>query len=81
MFIYAKRIDPIYTSRATVFPLNATPDNSGATSALTSMLGLSETPKSFSQDASINIVEAATQEKLWLCSVYLIMGTGGSPNC
>ena len=59
LFIYAKRIDPIYTSRATVFPLNATPDNSGATSALTSMLGLSETPKSFSQDASINIVELA----------------------
>jgi uncharacterized protein involved in exopolysaccharide biosynthesis len=59
MYIYARRIDPVYTSRATVFPLNATQDNSGATSALTSMLGLSETPKSFSQDASINIVELA----------------------
>lgn len=59
MFIYAKKIDPVYTSRATVFPLNSTPDNNGATSALTSMLGLSETPKSFSQDASINIVELA----------------------
>ncbi|MEO6670960.1 MAG: hypothetical protein ABIN36_15880 [Ferruginibacter sp.] len=59
LFIYAKRIEPVYTSRATVFPLNATPDNSAATSALTSMLGLSETPKSFSQEASINIVELA----------------------
>lgn len=59
LFIYSKRIDPVYTSRATVFPLNATPDNSAATSALTSMLGITETPKSFSQDASINIVELA----------------------
>ncbi len=59
MFLYTRSIDPVYTSRATVFPLNATPDNSAATSALTSMLGLSETPKSFSQEASINIVELA----------------------
>jgi uncharacterized protein involved in exopolysaccharide biosynthesis len=59
LFIYSKRVKPVYTSRATVFPLNATPDNSAATSALTSMLGLAETPKSFSQEASINIVELA----------------------
>ena len=59
MFFYARTIDPVYTSRATVFPLNATPDNSAATSALSSMLGISETPKSFSQEASINIVELA----------------------
>lgn len=59
MFLYAKKINPVYTARATVFPLNATPDNSSATSALTSMLGISETPKSFSQEASINIVELA----------------------
>jgi hypothetical protein len=59
LFIFSKRIQPIYTSRATVFPLNATPDNSAATSALTSMLGITETTKSFSQDASINIVELA----------------------
>jgi uncharacterized protein involved in exopolysaccharide biosynthesis len=59
MVIYTMRVDPVYTSRATVFPLNASPDNSAATSALSSMLGLSETPKSFSQEASINIVELA----------------------
>ncbi len=59
LFFYAKSQDPVYSTRATVFPLNATNDNSGATSALTSMLGLSETPKSFSQEASINIVELA----------------------
>jgi hypothetical protein len=59
MYFYAKRTPAVYSSRATVFPLNASNDNSGATSALTSMLGLSETPKSFSQEASINIVELA----------------------
>lgn len=59
LFFYGRNIPPVYTSRATVFPLNATNDNSGATSALTSMLGISETPKSFSQEASINIVELA----------------------
>ncbi|MBS1742975.1 MAG: hypothetical protein JST81_08050 [Bacteroidetes bacterium] len=59
LFIYARRVEPVYTSKATVFPLNATNDNSAATSALTSMLGITETPKSFSQDASINIVELA----------------------
>lgn len=59
LYLYAKRIPPVYSARATVFPLNATPDNSGATNALSSMLGLSETPKSFSQEASINIVELA----------------------
>lgn len=58
LFWYAARIKPVYTSRATVFPLNATPDNSAASNAL-SILGITETPKSFSQDASINIVELA----------------------
>lgn len=59
LFLYVRKVVPVYTSRATVFPLNATPDNSAATSALTSMLGIAETPKSFSQDAAINIVELA----------------------
>lgn len=59
LFFYARQIEPVYTSKATVFPLNATQENNSATSALTSMLGLTETPKSFSQEASINIVELA----------------------
>lgn len=59
LFFYAKRTAPVYTSRASVFPLTATNDNNAASSALSGLLGLSETPKSFSQDASINIVELA----------------------
>ena len=49
----------IYTSSATVFPLNASNESSSAASALSNMLGLSETPKSFIEEASINIVELA----------------------
>ena len=59
LFIYAKRIPTIYSSRASVFPLTASNENSAANSALSTVLGLSETPKSFSQEASINIVELA----------------------
>ena len=58
-FFYCKKLPTVYTSRATVFPLNASNDNANAASALTSMLGLSETPKSFIQEASINIVDLA----------------------
>jgi len=59
LFLYAKSIDPIYTSRATVFPLTASSDNSAANSALSNILGVSEAPKSFSQEASISIIELA----------------------
>ncbi len=58
-FIYCKNIPKVYTSKATVFPLNATNDNANAASALSNMLGLTETPKSFIQEASINIVDLA----------------------
>ena len=56
VFLYCKSLPKIYSATATVFPLNATNDNAGAASALSSLLGLSETPKSFVQEASINIV-------------------------
>lgn len=59
LFFYARSVAPVYSSRASVFPLTASNDNSAASNALSGLLGLSETPKSFSQDASINIVELA----------------------
>lgn len=58
-FLYAKNIKAVYTSRASVFPLTASSDNSASASALNSILGISDAPKSFSQEASINIVELA----------------------
>ncbi|MEP7165539.1 MAG: Wzz/FepE/Etk N-terminal domain-containing protein [Ferruginibacter sp.] len=59
LFLYARNIKPVYSTRASVFPLTASSDNSASTSALSSLLGISESPKSFSQEASINIVELA----------------------
>lgn len=58
-FLYGKTRKVLYTASSTVFPLTASSDNSAASSALSSILGISETPKSFSQEASINIVELA----------------------
>jgi hypothetical protein len=59
MFMYARSIAAVYTARASVFPLTASSDNSMANSALSSILGLTDAPKSFSQEATINIVELA----------------------
>ena len=59
LFFYTKNIPEVYSSKATVFPLSGSNDNS-ATSALSSALGLSEgSGRSFSQDAAINIIELA----------------------
>ncbi len=58
MFVYAKSIPPVYTAKATVFPLTASNENP-TSSAISTLLGGSDAPKSFSSDASINIVELA----------------------
>ncbi len=59
LFFYARMIPPVYTTKATVFPLTASNESSAASSALTTLLGGSDAPKSFSSEASINIVELA----------------------
>ena len=59
LYFYAKQSHTVYTSRASVFPLTSSSDNSTANSTLSSILGISDAPKSFSQEASINIVELA----------------------
>ncbi len=48
-----------YTSKASVFPLNSGSDVSGSASALSALFGGSENSKSFTDDASINIIELA----------------------
>ncbi|MBC7866308.1 MAG: hypothetical protein H7X88_02130, partial [Gloeobacteraceae cyanobacterium ES-bin-316] len=58
MFLYAKTIPAIYTAKATVFPLTASNENP-TSNAISTLLGGGDAPKSFSQDASINIVELA----------------------
>jgi hypothetical protein len=56
---YAQKTKTIYTSRATVFPLTSASDNASMNNTLSGILGISEAPKSFSNEASINIIELA----------------------
>lgn len=56
--VYAKNTPVTFTSKASVFPLTSSPENNNASSAISVLLGGNET-KSFSDDASINIVELA----------------------
>lgn len=48
-----------YTSFASVFPLNSTNDNTLSSAGLSSLLGINIPSQSFSQEATINIVELA----------------------
>ncbi len=58
LVFYAKQKPVTYTSRSSVFPLTSGNDNSATSSTLSALLG-TETTKSFSDDASINIIELA----------------------
>jgi len=54
---YALRKPVTYTSRSTIFPLTSGGDNNATSSALSALLGVGQSSKSFSEDASINIIE------------------------
>ena len=62
-YIMAKRSILLYTAKATVFPLYSATDNSVSTSTISGILGLNDNNKSFSGEASINIVELATSRR------------------
>ncbi len=61
-FFMAKQSVVQWTSKSTVFPLNASSSNSTG-STISNLLGLSDAPKSFTEDASINIVELANSRR------------------
>jgi len=61
-FYMAKQSVLLYTSTATVFPLSGASESSPG-STISNLLGLSDVPKSFSGEASINIVELATSRR------------------
>jgi hypothetical protein len=64
LYRYAKNQPTVYTSKFTVFPLNATNDNSVSASSISSLLGIGDVQKSFgSEEASINIVELANSRR------------------
>jgi hypothetical protein len=63
LFYYmAKQSVLQYTAKSTVFPLNGTSETSPG-STISSLLGLGEGGKSFTGDASINIVELANSRR------------------
>jgi phosphate/sulfate permease len=64
VFFYymAKQSVLLYTAKSTVFPLNGTSETSPG-STISSLLGLGEGGKSFTGDASINIVELANSRR------------------
>ena len=63
LFFYMARQTVLqYTSKSTVFPLNGASESSPG-STISSLLGLGDATKSFTGDASINIVELATSRR------------------
>jgi uncharacterized protein involved in exopolysaccharide biosynthesis len=58
MILYAKQKPVTFTSRSSVFPLTSGNDNNATSSTLSALLG-TEATKSFTEDASINIIELA----------------------
>jgi hypothetical protein len=63
-FFYARSKRTTYTSKATVFPLISPNDNNISNSMLGGILGISDIPKSFSAEATINIMELAQSKSL-----------------
>ncbi len=61
-FYIARQSVMLFTSTATVFPLSSS-NNTTTSSAISNLLGLSDAPKSFTEDASINIVELANSRR------------------
>jgi uncharacterized protein involved in exopolysaccharide biosynthesis len=62
-FYLARQNVKIYVAKSTVFPLNSTNESSVGGSTISNLLGLADAPKSFTSDASINIVELATSRR------------------
>ncbi|HEY5464719.1 MAG TPA: Wzz/FepE/Etk N-terminal domain-containing protein [Hanamia sp.] len=57
--VYALKTPVTFTSKATIFPLTGGGDNSSASSALSALFSGGGDSKSFTDDASVNIVELA----------------------
>ena len=64
MFFYTRDKRTTYTAKATVFPLTSPTDNAISNSMLSGILGLGDAPKSFSNEATINIIELALSRSI-----------------
>jgi hypothetical protein len=63
-FVYANGKRTTYTSKATLFPLLSPSDNTISNNMLQGILGLNDAPKSFSSEATINIIELAQSRRI-----------------
>ena len=63
LYLYAKNSPVTLTSKATVFPLSNTGESNSASSLSSLLLGTNSESKSFSDDASISIVELALSRR------------------
>jgi hypothetical protein len=63
LFLFANK-PATFTSKATLFPLTSPTDNGISSSMLSGILGLSDAPKSFSSEATINIIELALSRSI-----------------
>ncbi len=63
-FLYAHGKRTSYTSKATLFPLLSPSDHTISNSMLQGILGLNDAPKSFSSEATINIIELAQSRRI-----------------
>ena len=61
--LYARSSPVTFTSKATVFPLSSGAESSTTSSLASVLLGTNESSKSFSDDASISIVEIALSRR------------------
>lgn len=57
--LYALKTPVTFTSTSTIFPLTGGNDNNTASSALSALFNSSDNSKSFTDDASVNIIELA----------------------
>lgn len=64
LYFKTKSQRPVYTAKATVFPLTASTENSASSSAISSILGVEAPTKSFSSEAAINIIELTLSRNL-----------------
>lgn len=64
LLFYANTKRTTYTSKATLFPLTHPNDNALANNTLSGILGLGDAPKSFSGEATINIIELALSRNI-----------------
>ena len=62
-FFYGKKQLPLYTTKATLFPLTSSNDKSSSSSKLTELIGGNTGSKSLSDEANVNIEEVAKSRK------------------